>query len=242
MTKLSIRHESRSEFSFRQQHQLGQQRKRQPFYLHQRKLNPLPAFDAELTIDIMHFTKTLLASGIPLLAVCNRLKLKPRTISPPFHLLAIHSTSPVHLQPINARLGGFYIGERPETYCPQAPCPVVNQTGFIVANGKSFLVRASGIPPRNNKRIADRANQPRTSRSQEAKTSTSILTAHSPSHAPAAPAPSPRAPRPPISPTPLPSTTTTGPDRSCSRDPAPTASWPVRATDPLASPTAYSPT
>lgn len=87
----------------------------------------------------MHFTKTLLASGIPLLAVCNRLKLKPRTISPPFHLLAIHSTSPVHLQPINARLGGFYIGERPETYCPQAPCPVVNQTGFIVANGKSFL-------------------------------------------------------------------------------------------------------
>ena len=93
----------------------------------------------------MHFTKTLLASVVPFLCSGGHLKLASRTISPPFHLLAIHSTSAVHLQPINARLGGFYVGEGPNSSCPQAPCPMVTQTGFIVANGKAFLVCALGI-------------------------------------------------------------------------------------------------
>lgn len=95
----------------------------------------------------MHLSKTLLGSAIPFLAFCNRLELESRAFSPPFHLLAIHSTSPVHLQPINARLGGFSIGETPDTDCPQAPCPIVDQTGFIVANGKAFLVRAPSDAP-----------------------------------------------------------------------------------------------
>lgn len=115
---------------------------------HQQTLVHSQNFDTDVVNNTMHFAKTLLALVIPFLAFCDNPKLEPRTISPPFHLLAIHSTSPVHLQPINARLGGFYMGESPDTYCPRAPCPLVDQTGLIVANGKAFLVRASGIQPR----------------------------------------------------------------------------------------------
>lgn len=145
-------------------------------------------------IVTMHFTKPLLATIIPSLAASTNLNpLKSRTIiSPPFHLLAIHPTSPLHLQPINARLGGFSIGQAPETHCPQAPCPIVDQTGFIVANGKAFLVRPHFRPSSMHICKLKPTNH-RMSRSQEVKTSTLVPTARSPSLAPAARTPFRRA-------------------------------------------------
>lgn len=76
---------------------------------------------------------------LPLLAISA----PARPASPPFTLQAIHSTSIVHLQPINAAHHGFVISEPPNTYCPLEEigrCHDASQTAVIVDNGGATLV------------------------------------------------------------------------------------------------------
>jgi hypothetical protein len=63
----------------------------------------------------------------------------------PFTVIAAHSGSPIHLQPIEASGEAFWIGKGPTTYCPSPPvpagqCPAGTSTVFTVNSGTSSLV------------------------------------------------------------------------------------------------------
>ncbi len=66
-----------------------------------------------------------------------------------FGAIAARSTSPIHLQAINASGQSFWIGKETATYCPLDPpsqCPPGNQTVFSAGNGGASLVRLTPSP------------------------------------------------------------------------------------------------
>ena len=67
----------------------------------------------------------------------------------PFIVIAAHSTSPIHLQSVDAAQGGFYIGEGSDGYCPLADpseCANGSYTAFLVGNGGCALGMMAPIP------------------------------------------------------------------------------------------------
>lgn len=72
---------------------------------------------------------------------------QPSATNRPFGLIAAHSTSRIHLQPIEAQGTHFFISNGgPTAYCPVPPlspgqCPPGTSTVFIAANGAAGLVR-----------------------------------------------------------------------------------------------------
>ncbi|KAK2786211.1 hypothetical protein FQN52_007960 [Onygenales sp. PD_12] len=108
---------------------------------------------------------TLLASLLPLLAGAIPTSSStpppaPSTAPPgyppgPFTVLSARSASPVHLYPMQASNQHFFLGGRPNTYCPlQLPerCPRTNSTvieglaelSVVVAGGQHLYVEPSG--------------------------------------------------------------------------------------------------
>src|SRR5579859_3740560 len=63
----------------------------------------------------------------------------------PFTVIAAHSGSPIHLQPVEASGLQFWIGKGPTTFCPVPPvpadqCPAGTSTVFLVSGGTCSLV------------------------------------------------------------------------------------------------------
>ncbi|KAL8855877.1 MAG: hypothetical protein Q9178_007497 [Gyalolechia marmorata] len=69
--------------------------------------------------------------------------LAPRNHEPiQFELIAARSTTPIHLQAINANGQAFYIGKETATFCPLVPesqCPPGNLTVFSTFDGTASL-------------------------------------------------------------------------------------------------------
>lgn len=71
---------------------------------------------------------------------------QPSATNRPFGLIAVHSTSPIHFQPIEAQGTHFFISNGgPTTYCPVPPlnpgqCPPGTSTVFVAADGVAGLV------------------------------------------------------------------------------------------------------
>ncbi|MCJ1390989.1 hypothetical protein MMC18_003850 [Xylographa bjoerkii] len=60
----------------------------------------------------------------------------------PFTIIAAHSASPIHLQPVNAVNQSFFIGVAPSSYCPKPSvehCPAGTTTTVAVNGGAAFL-------------------------------------------------------------------------------------------------------
>lgn len=75
----------------------------------------------------------------------------PGPVAPkPFGLIAIHSTTHIHNQAINAHDGKFYIGKPTLAYCPDVvkPCPKGDFTSFTVAeyNKAGYLGMDVAVP------------------------------------------------------------------------------------------------
>lgn len=67
-----------------------------------------------------------------------------------FTVMSSRSASPIHLLPMNAANGSFWLGEKASTYCPStvsnvAPCPKGDATQIVVGGEQSSLVS----PPRS---------------------------------------------------------------------------------------------
>lgn len=90
----------------------------------------------------MHSTKgfilTSLLAPLALTAPSNALD-RQNSVPVPLTLVAAHSTSPIHLRPIEASNQYFYIGKKTTSYCPQeevGACPVGNVTSVVVGGGE----------------------------------------------------------------------------------------------------------
>lgn len=62
-----------------------------------------------------------------------------------FTVTSSRSASPIHLLPMNAANGSFWLGEKASTYCPStvsnvAPCPKGDTTQIVVGAERSSLV------------------------------------------------------------------------------------------------------
>ncbi|KAL2037837.1 hypothetical protein N7G274_009311 [Stereocaulon virgatum] len=91
---------------------------------------------------------TILSLLLPLTLI-NALPTNPRlqprqnTATAPFTLIAARSTSPIHLQPINANNATFWIGKPTHSYCipevPPADCPPGTETALTVGDGRASM-------------------------------------------------------------------------------------------------------
>ena len=91
----------------------------------------------------MH-SSLVLASLLPLLASANPVPLQSRQTTPtPFGLIAARSTTPIHLQSVNANGQRFWIGKETATFCPSdvvPDCPPGTSTELLAADGTASLV------------------------------------------------------------------------------------------------------
>ncbi|KAL8923202.1 MAG: hypothetical protein Q9208_004765 [Pyrenodesmia sp. 3 TL-2023] len=92
-------------------------------------------------------TSLLLSSLLPLAISSPIIPRQDFNYTPPlkFGIIAARSTSPIHLQPINANGNTFWIGKETKTYCPRIPnliCPPANETQPTV-----FAVSEGGAGP-----------------------------------------------------------------------------------------------
>ncbi|RDW64913.1 hypothetical protein BP6252_10564 [Coleophoma cylindrospora] len=95
------------------------------------------------------FCKTLLASALAGLAVAAPAPIAQRQEASSFSAIAVHSTSAVHLQSINANGGKFWVGaEKPtSTYCPLSTgCPAGNITTFAAGASTGTLSLSVEVP------------------------------------------------------------------------------------------------
>ncbi|KAL8792121.1 MAG: hypothetical protein Q9195_005296 [Heterodermia aff. obscurata] len=56
-------------------------------------------------------------------------------------MVAVHSTSPIHLKPVNAQRNHFYIGNATQTFCPQQPdviCPIPGNTTVLQTTARGY--------------------------------------------------------------------------------------------------------
>ncbi|KAF2455380.1 hypothetical protein BDY21DRAFT_74852 [Lineolata rhizophorae] len=64
-----------------------------------------------------------------------------------FGVMSARSASPIHLLPLNARNGHFYLGGETQSYCPEEQvqnCPAGNET--VLAGGDNTLALAVDVP------------------------------------------------------------------------------------------------
>lgn len=86
------------------------------------------------------YSALVLASLLPFLASAK--PIIPRQTTPsPFGLVAARSTSPIHLQTVNANGQRFWIGKDAATYCPIADCPPGTSTELVASDGFASMVR-----------------------------------------------------------------------------------------------------
>ncbi|CAF9934088.1 MAG: hypothetical protein HETSPECPRED_009102 [Heterodermia speciosa] len=84
---------------------------------------------------ILLFSVLTSANPVPLKQL-----VKPKP-SGPFTMVAVHSTSPIHLKPVNAQRNHFYIGNATQTFCPQQPdvtCPIPGNTTVLQTTSRGY--------------------------------------------------------------------------------------------------------
>lgn len=84
----------------------------------------------------MPFSPSSLAAALPLLAAAAP---APVQSSGPIGLVATHSTSPIHLQSVNANGQNFWIGKDTASYCPDPKNPPK-----ICPTGKDTIISVLG--------------------------------------------------------------------------------------------------
>lgn len=76
---------------------------------------------------------TLASTLLPLLAAAAPAQQRDSNSSTPstFGIMSARSGSPIHLLPLNANSGGFYLGGNTSSYCPiSSGCPAGTETVF----------------------------------------------------------------------------------------------------------------
>ncbi|OOF95863.1 hypothetical protein ASPCADRAFT_207198 [Aspergillus carbonarius ITEM 5010] len=87
---------------------------------------------------------TLAASVLPLLAAAAPSQPKAARDTTTFSIMSARSGSPIHLLPLNAAGGAFYLGGETSSYCPIASgCPAGTETVFA-GDGSSLDVEVPG--------------------------------------------------------------------------------------------------
>ncbi|PYI03829.1 hypothetical protein BO78DRAFT_421273 [Aspergillus sclerotiicarbonarius CBS 121057] len=86
---------------------------------------------------------TLAASVLPLLAAAAPSQHKARDTTT-FGVMSARSGSPIHLLPLNAAGGAFYLGGKTSSYCPlDSGCPAGTETTFA-GDGSALAVEVPG--------------------------------------------------------------------------------------------------
>lgn len=99
---------------------------------------------------LLLFSSPLLASAAVITGAAAKQLVKPKA-SDPFTLIAIHSTSPIHLQPVNAQRNHFFIGNTTVTSCPDLEdieCPPPGNVTVLQTSARGYcnLVRTTERP------------------------------------------------------------------------------------------------
>ena len=203
------------------------------FRIHLKRQQPssnLPTFNKKTQQQTMYST-LVLASLLPFLTSAKPiLPVSSRQANPsPFGLVAARSTSPIHLQTVNANGQRFWIGKDTATYCPISDCPPGTSTELVASDGVASMVRHIHVPFSitifsRKTTILTKIPKHRTSRSPAANKFSSSRRANSPT-----PKPTPQtrttAPSPPSPTTPL---RTPRPAPSAPSPSTVTVSWPAR--------------
>lgn len=102
--------------------------------------------------SLLHFTMKISAilSLAPLAAALPGSRHAARDNNGVFGVTAARSTSPIHLLPLTASGGHFYLGGKSQTYTPQGVPHSGKQTNDTLLTGDHFLVRSITIHPMQN--------------------------------------------------------------------------------------------